>query len=98
MDRALMSANRLTDAYEQGIQSFLISRGHLPNKMGLNTFTVRAWVVGTIKKVKVGELINHLLLSGINPNYKVWRMHSETEQRNDAPQVVSLQIDDINTE
>ncbi|CAM8951666.1 unnamed protein product [Rhodiola kirilowii] len=98
MDRAWMSSNRLTHEYEQGIHSFCNFTRSFAKRNGSEYVHCPCMGCLNNKKVKVGKLINHLLLSSINLNYKVWRMHGETEPRNDAPQVFSPLMDDINTE
>ncbi|CAM8975417.1 unnamed protein product [Rhodiola kirilowii] len=98
MDRAWMLANHLTDEYEPGIHSFCNFAKLYAERNGseyVHCPCMRCW---NNKTVIVGELVNHIFLSGINPNYKVWHMHDESEPRHDAPQVVSPQMDDINTE
>ncbi|KAL9662416.1 hypothetical protein QQ045_027249 [Rhodiola kirilowii] len=75
MDRAWMSANHLTDEYEQGIHYFCNFARLFADRNGskyVQCPCMRCW---NNKKVKVDESVNHLLLSGINSNYKVWRMH-----------------------
>ncbi|CAM8965642.1 unnamed protein product [Rhodiola kirilowii] len=91
MDRAWMSPNRLTNEYGQRIHSFcnFVRLFAERNESEYVHFPY-------MRFCKVGELVNHLLLSSINPNYKVWRMHGEHEPQNDAPQVVSPQMDDFN--
>ncbi|CAM8957633.1 unnamed protein product [Rhodiola kirilowii] len=46
------------------------------------------------KKVKQKKLHKHLLLKGIDPQYKVWYMHSEVEPQNVEPQPVESSPED----
>ncbi|CAM8978819.1 unnamed protein product [Rhodiola kirilowii] len=98
MDRSWMTANRLTDEYRQRILSFCNFAKLYVERNGSEYVHCPCMCCWNNTKVKVGESVNYLLLSDINPIYKVWRMHGESEPRNNAPQVDSPQMDDINTE
>ncbi|CAM8965931.1 unnamed protein product [Rhodiola kirilowii] len=66
MGQAWMSANRLTDECEQGIYSFCNFARSFAERNGSEYVQCPCMGCWNNKKDKLDELINHLLLSGIN--------------------------------
>ncbi|CAM8962918.1 unnamed protein product [Rhodiola kirilowii] len=88
MNRDWMSGSRLNVQYEQGIMDFCAFASSYASRNNIEHVYCPCIGCWNNKKVKPKKLHKHLLLKGIDPQYKVWYMHGEIEPQNVEPQPV----------
>ncbi|CAM8975547.1 unnamed protein product [Rhodiola kirilowii] len=95
MNRDWVSGSRLSVQYEQGIMEYFCAFASLyASRNNIERVYCPCMGCWNNKKVKPKKLRKHLLLKGIDPQYKVWYMHGEVEPQNVQPQPVeSLPMD-----
>ncbi|CAM8935794.1 unnamed protein product [Rhodiola kirilowii] len=85
MNREWVSANRLSQEYEKGIMEFCVFASSYASRNNIERVFCPCMGCWNYRKVKSKKLHKHLLLTGIDPRYKVWYMHGEVEQQNFEP-------------
>ncbi|CAM8944243.1 unnamed protein product [Rhodiola kirilowii] len=94
MNRDWVSGSRLSVQYDQGIMDFCAFASSYASRNNIERVDCPCMDCWNNKKVKPKKLWKHLLLKGIDPQYKVWYMHGEVEPQNVQPQPVeSLPVD-----
>ncbi|CAM8947720.1 unnamed protein product [Rhodiola kirilowii] len=94
MNRDWVSGSRLSVQYEQGIIDFCAFASSYASTNNIERVYCPCKSCWNNKKVKPKKLRKHLLLKGIDPQYKFWYMHGEVEPQNVHPQPVqSLPVD-----
>ncbi|CAM8917511.1 unnamed protein product [Rhodiola kirilowii] len=94
MNRDWVSGSRLSVQYEQGIMDFCVFASSYASTNNIDRVYCPCMGCWNNKKVKPKKLRKHLLLKGIDPQYKFWYMHGEVEPQNVQPQPVeSLPVD-----
>ncbi|CAM8991025.1 unnamed protein product [Rhodiola kirilowii] len=99
MNRDWVSGSRLSVPYKKGIMDFCVFASSYVSRNNIEHVYCPYMGCWNNKKVKPKKLHKHLLLKGIDPQYKVWYMHDEVEPQNVEPQSVeSLPEDNDNWE
>ncbi|CAM8954575.1 unnamed protein product [Rhodiola kirilowii] len=94
MNRDWVSGSRLSVQYDQGIMDFCAFASSYASTNNIERVYCPCIGCWNNKKVKPKKLRKHLLLKGIDPQYKFWYMHGEVEPQNVQPQPVeSLPMD-----
>ncbi|CAM8959521.1 unnamed protein product [Rhodiola kirilowii] len=95
MNRDWVSGSMLSVQYDQGIIDFCAFASSYASRNNIERVYCPCMGCWNNKKVKPKKLRKHLLLKGIDPQYKFWYMHGEVEPQNVQPQPVeSLPVDD----
>ncbi|CAM8932305.1 unnamed protein product [Rhodiola kirilowii] len=95
MNRDWVSGSRLSVQYDQGITDFCAFASSYASRNNIERVYCPCMGCWNNKKIKPKKLRKHLLLKGIDPQYKFWYMHGEVEPQNVQPQPVeSLPVDD----
>ncbi|CAM8895743.1 unnamed protein product [Rhodiola kirilowii] len=79
MNRDWVPGSRLSVQYDQGIMDFCAFASSYASGNNIERVYCPCMGCWNNKKVKPQKLRKHLLLKGINPQYKVWYMHGEEE-------------------
>ncbi|CAM8886855.1 unnamed protein product [Rhodiola kirilowii] len=94
MNRDWVSGSRLSVQYDQGIMDFCAFASSYASGNNIELVYCPCMGCWNNKKVKPHKLRKHLLLKGIDPQYKVWYMHGEVEPQNVQPRPIeSLPVD-----
>ncbi|CAM8937750.1 unnamed protein product [Rhodiola kirilowii] len=94
MNRDWVSGSRLSVQYDKGIMDFCAFASSYASTNNIERVYCPCKGCWNNKKVKPKKLRKHLLLKGIDPQYKFWYMHGEVEPQNVQPQPVeSLPVD-----
>ncbi|CAM8937523.1 unnamed protein product [Rhodiola kirilowii] len=88
MNRDWVSGSRLSVEYEKGIMDFCAFASSYASRNNVERVYCPCMGCWNNKKVNPKKLHKHLLLKGIDPQYKVWYMHGEVEPQNVEPQPV----------
>ncbi|CAM8883134.1 unnamed protein product [Rhodiola kirilowii] len=94
MNRDWVSGSRLSVQYEKGIMDFCAFASSYVSRNNVERVYCPCMGCWNNKKVKPKKLHKHLLLKGIDTQYKVWYMHGEVEPQNIEPQPVESLLKD----